>query len=159
VIWVYHRMLRKATKESNAPNRGAWGLLQWARKNRNGFYDKLLPKILAAWEQRNQQDDEVRAETMTVAERARSGVRLEAVGDRLRLYPRSAVTPELMEQLRAHKSTLLAALRTDAIDHTDNRVGQQGDRHARDLADDLASPIEQPSDDLFNDWIEVHQDE
>ncbi len=41
---------------------------------------------------------------------ARLGIRLEAHGDRLRYHPRSALTPDLAEQLRTHKAELLAVL-------------------------------------------------
>ncbi len=39
------------------------------------------------------------------------GIRLEAHGDRLRYSPRSAVTPELADRMKAHKRELLAILR------------------------------------------------
>ncbi len=42
---------------------------------------------------------------------ARSGIRIEAHGDRLRYSPRSAVTPDLAERMKTHKSELLAILR------------------------------------------------
>ena len=41
----------------------------------------------------------------------RRGIRLEAQGDRLRYHPRSALTPELLARLKAHKADLLAMLR------------------------------------------------
>lgn len=47
------------------------------------------------------------------AELARRGIRLDAYGDRLRYAPRSAVTPELAERIKVHKTELLAALRGD----------------------------------------------
>ncbi len=40
----------------------------------------------------------------------RLGVRLEADGDRLRYYPRSTLTPELIARLKAHKGDVLAML-------------------------------------------------
>jgi hypothetical protein len=43
---------------------------------------------------------------------ARLGIRLEAHGDRLRYSPRSAVTPDLSDRMKAHKNQLLAMLRT-----------------------------------------------
>jgi hypothetical protein len=39
------------------------------------------------------------------------GIRLEADGDRLRYHPRSAVTLDLLDRLKAHKADLLAMLR------------------------------------------------
>lgn len=41
----------------------------------------------------------------------RRGIRLEAHGDRLRYSPRSALTPDLLARLKAHKAELLAMLR------------------------------------------------
>ena len=60
---------------------------------------------------------------------ARLGVHIEAHGDRLKYLPRSAVTPDLAERMKAHKGELLAILRRDreapAIDLTDaTRVWQ-----------------------------------
>ena len=53
----------------------------------------------------------------------RLGIHLEAHGDRLRYSPRSAVTPELADRMKAHKLELLAILQwnvgTPAIDLTD----------------------------------------
>ncbi len=48
--------------------------------------------------------------TPLLADVARLGIRLEARGDALRFHPRSAVTPELAERLKAHKAELLALL-------------------------------------------------
>lgn len=41
------------------------------------------------------------------------GVEVFAVGDRLRLQPRSRLSPELIETLRTHKPELLAELRAE----------------------------------------------
>jgi len=41
----------------------------------------------------------------------RVGIRLEADGERLRYCPRSAMTPDLLGRLKAHKVELLALLR------------------------------------------------
>lgn len=41
---------------------------------------------------------------------ARRGIRLEADGERLRYYPRSALTPDLLDRLKAYKVDLLAML-------------------------------------------------
>ncbi len=40
---------------------------------------------------------------------ARRGIRLEADGKRLRYFPRSAVSPGLLDRLKAHKTELLSA--------------------------------------------------
>jgi hypothetical protein len=58
-----------------------------------------------------------------ITDLARLGIRIEAHGDRLRYSPRSAVTPDLAERMKAHKVELLAILRRDpdapVIDLTD----------------------------------------
>jgi hypothetical protein len=41
----------------------------------------------------------------------RLGIQLEADGERLRYFPRSALTPDLLARLKAHKADLLAMLR------------------------------------------------
>jgi len=46
-----------------------------------------------------------------VADLARRGIRLEPRGDRLRIHPRSAMTPELVARLASRKAELLAWLR------------------------------------------------
>lgn len=40
----------------------------------------------------------------------RLGIRLEAEGERLRFHPRSALTTDLLDRLKAHKAELLAML-------------------------------------------------
>jgi hypothetical protein len=44
------------------------------------------------------------------------GVRVEAIGDRLRYHPASVVPPELLEQMRRHKLAILALLRGQSAD-------------------------------------------
>jgi hypothetical protein len=46
-----------------------------------------------------------------LADLARLNVRLEVHGDRLRFHPRSAMTPELLDLMKAHKAELLVLLR------------------------------------------------
>jgi len=41
----------------------------------------------------------------------RLGIRLEAHGERLRYFPRSALTPDLLARLQAHKADVVAMLR------------------------------------------------
>ncbi len=48
-----------------------------------------------------------------MADLTQLGIRLEAQGDRLRDSPRSAVTPDLAQRMKAHKSELLTILRRD----------------------------------------------
>ena len=55
---------------------------------------------------------------------ARLGIQLEAHGDRLRYSPRSAVTPELAAQMKAHKPELLARLRPDTTDAADELLDE-----------------------------------
>ncbi|WP_146449869.1 TubC N-terminal docking domain-related protein [Bythopirellula polymerisocia] len=43
---------------------------------------------------------------------SRLGIRIEAHGDRLRYSPRLAVTPDLAERMKAHKSELLEILQS-----------------------------------------------
>jgi len=50
--------------------------------------------------------------TRLMADLARLGIRLRANGNRLRYSPRSAVTPDLANRMKAHKGELLAILRT-----------------------------------------------
>ena len=40
----------------------------------------------------------------------RLGIRLEADGERLRYFPRSALTPDLLDRLKVNKAELLAAI-------------------------------------------------
>lgn len=49
--------------------------------------------------------------TQLITDLDRLGIRIEAHGDRLRYSPRSAVTPELANRMRARKAELLAILR------------------------------------------------
>jgi len=49
-----------------------------------------------------------------ITDLARLGVRIEAHGDRLRYTPRSAVTPDLADRMKAQKGELLAILRCDS---------------------------------------------
>ncbi len=49
-------------------------------------------------------------------ELAQRGIRIEASGDRLRYSPRSAVTPDLADRMKAHKGELLTILRSMSVD-------------------------------------------
>ena len=55
---------------------------------------------------------------------ARRGIRLEAHGERLRYFPRSAVTPDLLDRLKAHKGELLAMLRPATEPLPNGEIGQ-----------------------------------
>ena len=54
--------------------------------------------------------------TQLMTDLARLGICIEAHGDRLRYSPRSAVTPDLTERMKANKTELLAILRNNAED-------------------------------------------
>ena len=70
ILWAYDRMVLKSTLESDAPSRGARGLLQWGRQNTHAFYFQLLPKAFAAQERKAQGEEvRVKSEHKTVQER------------------------------------------------------------------------------------------
>ncbi|HWB10093.1 MAG TPA: hypothetical protein VG826_12760 [Pirellulales bacterium] len=52
------------------------------------------------------------SEADLLSDLGRLGIRLEADGERLRHWPRSALTPDLLARLRTYKAGLLAMLRT-----------------------------------------------
>lgn len=64
------------------------------------------------------------------------GIELQAHGDRLRYRPRSAVTSELAEQLRAHKPELLVILREGGPPGND----QRGNHKRQQMASAAAPP-------------------
>ncbi len=68
----------------------------------------------------------------------RLGIRLEARGDRLRYSPRSALTPDLLNRLKAHKQELLTVLRAPV-----NRLAQPV-MNTRDCSHD-AAPVLRPT--------------
>ncbi len=55
ILWVYHN-LSKPLNPDDFPNGGCWGLYQWARQNRNYFYQTLLPKAVAARKAEGEED-------------------------------------------------------------------------------------------------------
>ena len=65
-----------------------------------------------------------------LAELDQRGITIEAHGGRLRYSPRSAVTPDLADRMKAHKGELLALLRPKT---------------------------EAPNDQRFDDWIELRR--
>jgi hypothetical protein len=69
ILWVYDN-LAKALEPKDAPNAGAWSLLQWAKDNRNRFFDGLLPKAAAKREvEEVGEDDRVVAARLSLDER------------------------------------------------------------------------------------------
>jgi len=65
-----------------------------------------------------------------IADLARRGITLQARGDRLRYSPRSAVTPDLADRMKAHKAELLAV---------------------------LCGGADAPDDRQFDNWTELHR--
>ena len=49
-LWAYESLCKKGVGAEDAPSLGSWGLLNWARQNRNRFFEVLLPKAMAAKE-------------------------------------------------------------------------------------------------------------
>jgi len=70
ILWVYQHLADKSVAPEQAPGAGAWALLDWSRRNRNKFFDTLLPKALAAKEKRLENSDEelVRRERKSLRE-------------------------------------------------------------------------------------------
>ena len=60
-----------------------------------------------------------------IADLTNMGIRLEVQGDRLRYSPRSAVTPTLIERMKARKAELLAILRRDGHSKPHNQSGRR----------------------------------
>ena len=59
-LWAYESLCKKGVGAEDAPSLGAWSLLNWARQNRNRFFEVLLPKAMAAKErQAEQRESEV----------------------------------------------------------------------------------------------------
>ncbi|MBM4091753.1 MAG: hypothetical protein FJ276_20350 [Planctomycetes bacterium] len=55
--WVYANLVNKVARPHDAPSRGAWGLLTWARQNRNRFYECLLPRFASRPTEQEPQDE------------------------------------------------------------------------------------------------------
>lgn len=47
VVWVYRHMANPLVSLDDAPSMSAWGLLQYARKNKQRYYEVLLPPAIA----------------------------------------------------------------------------------------------------------------
>ena len=50
VLWVYGAMDNKQARAKDAPTRGVWSMLKWARNQRDRFFEHLLPRALKARE-------------------------------------------------------------------------------------------------------------
>jgi hypothetical protein len=59
VLWVYENLARSDMHAEDAPSLGAWSLLDWARKHRDQFYEKMLPKAMAAKEKQSNEQQTV----------------------------------------------------------------------------------------------------
>ena len=46
VLWVYGALDNRQARAKDAPTRGAWSMLKWARNHRDRFFEHLLPKAL-----------------------------------------------------------------------------------------------------------------
>jgi hypothetical protein len=68
--------------------------------------------------------------TELIANLALRGIRLEADGDRLFYFPKSAVTSALLAVLRERKAELLAALRTVATEEPEAETQADGEPEA-----------------------------
>jgi TubC N-terminal docking domain len=74
----------------------------------------------------------------------RCGVTLVPNGDRLRFHPASALTPELVEELRQHKESILQILARQGEDRQDTspRIGDVSE--VLELARERFGPVEDP---------------
>ena len=64
VLWAYEHLGNPKAKPMNATSLGAWSMRQWARRNRDRFFQQLVPRALAAQTKRREEettDNEVRA--------------------------------------------------------------------------------------------------
>ena len=62
-LWVYMNMANENASPDDAPGMGAWNLLDRARRYRNHFFEKLLPKALSAKEKTKPHDEEEMVQT------------------------------------------------------------------------------------------------
>jgi hypothetical protein len=86
ILWVYENLARKGVAAKDAPGLGAWGLLQWARKFSNRFFEQVLPKARAvekeAEEDIARQEDEAQIEDIhKMIEECKTGWAREIVAD------------------------------------------------------------------------------
>ena len=56
IEWVYSTLANRKVRPEDARSLGAWSMLKWARHYKNGFFETLLPKALAAKEKRAEAD-------------------------------------------------------------------------------------------------------
>lgn len=47
-IWVYEHLEDRRVQPRDAPSMGAWSLLVWARQYKSPFFERILPKVMAA---------------------------------------------------------------------------------------------------------------
>jgi len=54
-LWAYEQLDVITATPDAAPSLGAWGLLKWARGNRNRFFEQVLPKVAASKKKRDEE--------------------------------------------------------------------------------------------------------
>ena len=66
-MWVYSRIGISGVEPHDAPSAGAWALLQWARKNQDTFFEKLMPRSLQLSEKHLAESRMVAEENVAIA--------------------------------------------------------------------------------------------
>ena len=56
VTWVYSQLAHADVRPETAPSAGAWSLLQWAKGNKDRFYEQTMPKAAAVRKKREEED-------------------------------------------------------------------------------------------------------
>lgn len=65
-MWAYESLNAKGMDPKKAPSPGAWGLLIWARDNRDKFFSTVFPKALAMVNKEEEDDPEVKKELANI---------------------------------------------------------------------------------------------
>lgn len=63
-LWVYQHLNHPTVSPADAPSLGGWSMLQWAKENRNRFFEQVWPKAAAKMQtpQQDYEDDPLLAE-------------------------------------------------------------------------------------------------
>jgi len=64
--WVYSNLTQKEVDLEKAPSTGAVALLEWARENKNDFFSKVVPRVIAQLEKQDALDDAEEVEAMEI---------------------------------------------------------------------------------------------
>ena len=56
ILWVYENLVMKGVTAEDAPCLGAWAQLQWARQDKNRFFEQVLPKAMDSIEKKTKED-------------------------------------------------------------------------------------------------------